>query len=253
MLNLKTTGYAWVIACLLVLSFMPHPWEAVGLLTFLFMGTIALGSFHIGLNFFLPSVNHIKTEKKVIALTFDDGPSPSTLAVLEVLAHYGAKATFFCIGAQIEKHPEILLKIHDQGHLIGNHSFSHVNTFPIFSVKKMVAEIERTNEQIQQLTGIKPEFFRPPFGVTTPRIAKALLATHMKSVGWNRRSLDTVLDDPQKILQRTAEKLQAGDIVLFHDPLPTAAATLEAFLLQTAEKGWNFERIDTLVAETSIP
>jgi peptidoglycan/xylan/chitin deacetylase (PgdA/CDA1 family) len=247
MFNLKTIGYTWLITCLIALTILNAPWGAVGLLSFLFIVCLMVGSFFIGLNFYLPSINKIKNDTGQVFLTFDDGPDLATPAVLDVLAKYGAKATFFCIGSQVEKHPDILLRMHEQGHLIGNHGFSHVHSFPFFFTKTMIAEIEKTNELIEKTTGTKPLYFRPPFGITNPRIAKAIKATVMTSVGWNRRSLDTT-KTLEEILSRTAAPLQSGDIVLFHDRLPLAASTLEAFFKQTAGRGFRFERLDTFVA-----
>lgn len=238
---------AWLLVCFVLVIVSDRPWMWLAVASFAYLALISLGAYQIELNYFLHNTNKGPNARGKVAITFDDGPDPNTLPVLEVLERYGAKATFFCIGSQIEKHPEILRKIHERGHLIGNHTFSHSYTFPVFTVKKMEEEIIKTNGLIKKWTGEEGFYFRPPFGVTNPRIAKAIRLTGMRSIGWNRRSLDTVKQNQKEVLERTAHQLKSGDILLFHDRLPSAAATLEAFFKQVEGKGFLFERVDQLL------
>lgn len=214
---------------------------------FIYFTIIVLGSTFVGLNFFVSSVNKIPNKRNQIALTFDDGPTPETLEVLKVLAKWNAKATFFCIGAQIEKHPDILEQIVKQGHLVGNHTYSHQHTFPVFSQKKMLEDVEKASTEIAKITGTKPNYFRPPFGVTNPRIAKMLKQTKLTSIGWNKRSLDTSIKDQSKILQRITTNLKSGDIILLHDRMPNSANLLNSFFEQTSGMGFEFERVDNIM------
>lgn len=232
----------WIVACLGLWFFVQQRWTWIALSTFIYFSLLIWGSIDIQFNFYLKSVNQLTSEKNEIALTFDDGPHPNTLAVLDVLDKYEAKATFFCIGAQIEKHPEILLEIYRRGHRIGNHTYSHKNFFPISTVAQMEQELRKTNELIQHVTGVSTDLFRPPFGVTNPRIAKAVKNVGMRSIGWNRRSFDTVADK-ESILRATADKARSCDIVLFHDPLPDMAHILVAFFERVKSTGVQYTSV----------
>ncbi len=191
---------------------------------------IFCGVYFIRLNFFARGFHKGRSDSGTIAITFDDGPHPNTLPVLEVLRKHQAKATFFCIGKNIELYPEIFKQIVDEGHEIGNHSFSHSNTFPIKSPSDIVLEMEQTNEIIQKHTSLTCELFRPPFGVMNPRIAKALHKTEMQLVGWNVRSYDTAKKAGKALGEKLGNQVRAGDVVLLHDRLDGADKTLDQFL-----------------------
>ena len=134
-------------------------------------------------------MNDLEKEKK-ISLTFDDGPGIYTLEILDLLKKYNVKATFFCIGKNIEMYPEIIKQIIDEGHLIGNHSYGHSPFFDFYNAKKIIEEIQKTDTLLEKLTSKKINFFRPPYGVTTPSIRRAIKITGHKVIGWNIRSLD---------------------------------------------------------------
>ncbi|WP_278011707.1 polysaccharide deacetylase family protein [Flavobacterium gyeonganense] len=126
----------------------------------IWMGINAFGSARISSNYHVKAFcsNPLETEKK-IALTFDDGPSVYTLEVLEILKKYNAKATFFCIGKNIETHPEILQKVIDEGHLFGNHSYSHSKFFDFYNAKKITEDLQKTDRLLEKLTSKKSTFF----------------------------------------------------------------------------------------------
>src|SRR5690606_30930147 len=128
-----------------------------------------------------------------------DGPSPYTAEVLQLLKAYQFKATFFCIGRQVSAYPHIARKIMEDGHTIGNHTYNHSKSFGFLKEREVVTELERCSIIIQQTVGKKPKFFRPPFGVTNPSIAKAVQYTKQQVIGWSNRSLDTVIGDEEKI------------------------------------------------------
>ncbi|WP_255558324.1 polysaccharide deacetylase family protein [Flavobacterium taihuense] len=160
--------------------------------------------------------NPLETEKK-IALTFDDGPNEMTLLVLNILKKYNAKATFFCIGKNIETHPDILRQTIEEGHTIGNHSYSHSPFFDFYGKDQVIAEIEKTDALIESVTGKKTTVFRPPYGVTNPSIRRALEVTHHKTIGWNIRSLDGVVKSEKFLLDRIKKRIKPGGVVLLHD------------------------------------
>lgn len=196
----------------------------------LFLVLIVIGSSRIKLNFFFKSLNHIKTSDKIIALTFDDGPNPTiTPQLLQLLDKYNVKATFFLIGKNIKDNKDVLAQMMKNGHLLGNHSFSHHLFFDLFSSEKMAAEIKATNVEIEKACGKTPKLFRPPYGVTNPALKKAIEKTEMISAGWSLRSFDT-MNSKEKVLKKLKRKTKAGDVVLFHDTDGKILAIMEEYL-----------------------
>ncbi|CAD0006497.1 polysaccharide deacetylase family protein [Flavobacterium chungangense] len=173
--------------------------------------------------------NALEKEKK-IALTFDDGPGIYTLEILDLLKKYNVKATFFCIGKNIEIYPEIVKQIIDEGHLIGNHSYGHSPFFDFYNAKKIIGEIQKTDILLEKLTSKKINFFRPPYGVTTPSIRRALKITGHKVIGWNIRSLDGGTKNKKLIFNRIIKRVSPGGIVLLHDTASHSVLVLEQFL-----------------------
>ncbi len=203
------------------------------LFVFIWFLITAIGSFQIKWNYHLQSLNHnYKISENHISITFDDGPNPDfTPKVLKLLKENNAKATFFLIGKNAEKHPELVCQIIDQGHTIGNHSYSHSKNFGFFSSEKIIVELRRTNSILKEITGKEIKMFRPPFGVTNPNIKKALKCTGHLSIGWSKRSLDTTDLSEERILKRITSNLKKGDIILLHDSSAKTVAVLEQLLL----------------------
>lgn len=192
-----------------------------------------LGSFQIKMNYHLQSLNHNYSQKNnYVSITFDDGPNAEfTPKVLDLLEKHKAKATFFIIGKNAEKNPDLVRQIEDSGHIIGNHSYSHSNKFGFFSTSKVVWEIKKTDEVIKSITGKTPLIFRPPFGVTNPNIKKALKQTGHHSIGWSKRSFDTTSLSEETIFKRVSDQLKRGDVILLHDQNRKTIAVLERLLL----------------------
>jgi len=180
---------------------------------------ITWGSANIRSQLFVKSISSNPNAIKQVALTVDDGPHPeNTYLLLKILAKYNAKASFFFIGENIKKYPKIAQQVYKEGHLIGNHSFYHKNSFPISFPKIIKKEIKQTQDEIFKITNCPNQFFRPPFGVTNTFVFKALKGFNLKVIGWNIRTLDTVdSKDRNKILDKTIRKLRSGDIILLHD------------------------------------
>ncbi|WP_026450848.1 polysaccharide deacetylase family protein [Aequorivita capsosiphonis] len=193
----------------------------------------AIGSFQIRWNYHLQSLNHnYKVSKNYVSITFDDGPNPDyTPKVLALLKKHGAKATFFLIGKNADMYSELVQQIINEGHSIGNHSFSHAKNFGFFSSKKVVADLNHANALLKEITGKELKLFRPPFGVTNPNIKKALRKTGHKSIGWSKRSLDTTNLSEEKIFKRITTNLKKGDVILLHDSSAKTLAVLEQLLL----------------------
>ncbi|RVU91493.1 polysaccharide deacetylase family protein [Flavobacterium columnare] len=224
--------YISLITLLLLPLFLywQMPWWAYVLLFLIHTGFTAWGAFDIRMNYFLPAFSSFKTNENAIALTFDDGPTEFTPLVLDLLAKYDAKATFFCIGKQIALYPEIAKRIVAEGHQIANHTYSHSNQMGFFSKKRLLDEFEQTDALLEKITGESNRFFRPPFGVTNPHIAKAVKEKNYKVIGWNIRSLDTVIEE-EKIYNRIVDKIDKGSIVLLHDTSQKTVNVLARLLL----------------------
>ncbi|MBU2951268.1 polysaccharide deacetylase family protein [Tamlana agarivorans] len=251
MLNFKSVNIVASLLCigLLVLClFYDIPFIFLGLGFLLWLLLTAAGSAFIGWNYHFQSLNsNYKTERNHIAITFDDGPNPEfTPQVLQLLKTYNAQATFFCIGNQIEGHPELFKEILDNLHVVGNHTYSHSNFFGFFGTKKVVLELERTSEIIEKLSGLKPQLYRPAFGVTNPNINWALKQTGLQSIGWSKRSLDTTGLDESAILKRITSNLKAGDVILLHDSSQKTIVVLEQLLLFLQRQNLTPVTIDTL-------
>jgi peptidoglycan/xylan/chitin deacetylase (PgdA/CDA1 family) len=226
-----------------------HQWLLVAgfLLLIVWITLLVLGSIFIQWNFYLFSYSHGDRNKPEIAITFDDGPDEKiTPEILIILEKYNIKAAFFCIGEKIEKHPELFKKIVEQGHITGNHSYSHSFWFDFYFSKRMEEEISRTDELILKLTGKKPAFFRHPYGVTNPMLKKALKRTGHHPVSWSLRSNDTV-KSPAKVLFSINQKLKNGDIVLFHDSMPETPGLVEQFIIDTKNRGMDFVGLEELL------
>lgn len=235
-----------------VAAFFHAAWF-VYLLIFLVAFTIAyFGTTQIRSNFHTPAIGFAENHpKKEIAITFDDGvlsPTQSNL-VLDILKQYNAPATFFCIGKNLESEAQIavLKRMNNEGHLIGNHSYSHSHWFDFFSSKKVREEIAQTDNIIQQHISKTPLLFRPPYGITTPNIAKALRQVNHKTIGWSLRSLDTVIKDPNLLLKRVQGKLKKGDVLLFHDHLDFMPIFLSLFLEWVLKEGYTIVGVDELL------
>lgn len=184
----------------------------------------------------------------MIAITFDDGPDTrNTPEILKILQKYDSKASFFIIGKKAEANKAIVLDIYNGGHTVGNHSYAHSNLFPVQSVKRISEEIEKTNHILERITSSKVKYFRPPFGVSNPRIYRGLRGSGLKVIGWNLRSLDTSIRNPDSVVQRISKRLKAGDIILLHDSTDQIAEILEQVLNISRLKGLKCVSLDTLL------
>lgn len=211
-----------------------------------FSAVIVWGSFAIELGYFVNSITHKRTKIKEVALTFDDGPTEFTPKFLDLLQKHQVKATFFCIGKQIEKYPETFQRIIAEGHTIGNHTLSHSNSTGFLSASKMMAEIENCDKVMKTMGNIETDLYRPPFGVTNPNIAKAIRRTNKISIGWNVRSLDTITDNEKKVYQRITKNLKKGSIILLHDTSEKTYRVLVDLLVFLEDKKYSTFTVDSI-------
>jgi peptidoglycan/xylan/chitin deacetylase (PgdA/CDA1 family) len=187
-------------------------------------------------------------ESGAIAITFDDGPlAEYTPQVLDVLKKEGVKAAFFCIGQRIQGNEALLKRVVEEGHIVGNHSFSHHFWFDLFTKRKMVGDLRQADEAIENAVAKRPKFFRPPYGVINPNLKKAIESCGYYTIGWSVRSLDTVVGDKEKLMRRVTDQLKPGSIVLFHDDGKMTLEILPEFIQTARTKGLRIVPLDELI------
>jgi peptidoglycan-N-acetylglucosamine deacetylase len=183
-----------------------------------------------GFSFFLPIISRGCTDAKAVALTFDDGPDPvSTPKLLDLLERHRAVATFFVSGKNAAAHPRLIEEIVSRGHTIGNHTYSHDNFIMLKSSGALRREIEAA-QQVLANFGITPLAFRPPVGVTSPRLAGVLRETGMVAVNFSRRAGDRGNRRINGISRRILSGIGAGDILMLHDTRPHNAVLTPCWL-----------------------
>lgn len=189
----------------------------------------------------------IKTQNKEIYLTFDDGPIPKlTNYILDVLDDFDAKATFFCVGENIYKYPEIYKSILDKNHLTGNHTFNHLKGWSTKN-DQFFMNIEKCQELIPGTHPIDKPLFRPPHGQITLNQIRHLKEIY-KIVMWDVLAYDfSMAHSPEKSLEKVIGKTKAGSIVVFHDNYKAEEKLkymLPKFLHHFKEKGFSFNKLD---------
>jgi peptidoglycan/xylan/chitin deacetylase (PgdA/CDA1 family) len=163
----------------------------------------------------LPAAAAVRNE---IALTIDDGPDPDvTPRVLDLLDARGAKATFFCIGKDVEHYPDLAREMVARGHSIENHSQHHLKLFATLGPWQMRREVTDAQDSIAATVGRKPRFFRPTAGLRNPFLEPILASLDLRLATWTRRPFDTRCGDPVEVVARLTRGLAAGDILLMHD------------------------------------
>ncbi len=187
-------------------------------------------------------------EKPKIAITFDDGPSAVyTPRLLDGLKERGVKATFFLIGQNIEKEggSEIVKRMYEEGHLIGNHTYHHVEITKV-SNDEAYQELMLTNEAIENITGEEVQFMRPPFGLWQKELEKKI---HVLPVMWSIDPLDWATENVDEIVNKVVTEAQENDIILLHDCYDSSVkAALRIIDLLQAE-GYEFVTVDELMLD----
>ena len=196
MFNFRTTTVAFFIVFatmnILALNGIHVPGTCYLWLIAVYLGVSFAMSFRIGSGFHMKAYCHGNRNEKMISLTFDDGPERKpTAAVLDVLKAENVKATFFCIGHKLNGTEELVRRIHDEGHLLGSHSFSHSDLFDFLMPAQMRREFDQTSVLFDGIIQKRPRFFRPPYGVINPMVKKALKNTGFYVIGFSNRAFDT--------------------------------------------------------------
>ena len=189
--------------------------------------------------------------ENAFALTFDDGPDPrSTHAILNLLGEHDVVATFFCVGKHVEEHPDIVQRIHNEGHLIGNHSYSHSVSLTFANPTRLSDDISRCQDAIEACTDYRPRFYRPPYGIRNHSTQSAATYNKVLVTGWCAGGLDTTNRSVKSIVDRCLGSLGPGAIVLLHDRGPDTNRTLEIVskILDAAQRrGLHPVRLDDLI------
>ena len=195
---------------------------------------------------------------KNIYLTFDDGPDPIlTGAVLDLLKHAEAKATFFVVTARARENLPLIERMLREGHAVGNHSLDHGYRAFFSSEKKLSDWIEKSERELKQILGRDPVGFRPPAGVRTPPLARVLAQKKIPMVLWSDRFFDAVWGWKKAQAIKTLQRLRGGEILLLHDRqkprhVNEFLETLSYFLKQARESGFQFEALTREMAQTEI-
>jgi peptidoglycan/xylan/chitin deacetylase (PgdA/CDA1 family) len=212
------TASSFLLAGLAVLVGPPPLWVPVAFGA-LYLGVIVVGVMNLRLQMFGDAVCQVPDAPGKVALTFDDGPDPvGTRQVLSILAEANVKATFFVVGEKVARHPEVVREIAAAGHTLGVHSYDHPRMYSLLPPRAVKADIERTRDQIEAATGVRPIWFRPPVGQMSPRTARGVDLAEAVVVGWNVRALDGLRrTEPKKAEERVTKALADGAIVLLHD------------------------------------
>ncbi|QLE55428.1 polysaccharide deacetylase family protein [Nostoc sp. TCL26-01] len=195
---------------------------------------------------------HGDRTSKAIALTFDDGPHPQyTPQVLEVLDHYNITASFFWLGACVNRSPEIAKAISDRGHWIGLHGYDH-RSFPMLSATALKESLEKTQIAIYNACNLLPEKVRdvrPPNGLFTPKILDLFQQWQYRPVMWSVVPEDWVRPGVIKVVQRVQKQVQNGSLIVLHDGVcggQDVAATIKILIPQLLQQGYKFVTIDAL-------
>jgi peptidoglycan-N-acetylglucosamine deacetylase len=194
------------------------------------------------------------TDRRAVSLTFDDGPHPvHTPALLDRLGKQGIRATFFVLGRNAEKHPEIVRRMAAEGHDVGHHSFTHGEPTAT-SARALVGESRRTARMLGDLLGRPPRLFRPPHGKITAGKALGLWATGQTIVLWNQDPKDFACGSAEVLRAWFAARpLSGGDVVLLHDVHPFAGEALDAIATGVRSAGLGFCPVSAWFASAASP
>ncbi|MEU8248017.1 polysaccharide deacetylase family protein [Nonomuraea sp. NPDC048916] len=190
--------------------------------------------------------------EKCVALTFDDGPGDYTAKLLDLLRSRHAKATFFVLGQMVAADPHNLARrIVDEGHEIGNHSWSHP-PLTALTDEQIRTELTQTGDLIRRLTGVRMQMMRPPYGATDDRVAAETRREGLAQILWSLDTLDW-RDRASSVVARRAGLAKPGEIVLMHDIHRTTVEAVPEVLDTLAKKGYRFVTVSELYGGTPVP
>jgi peptidoglycan-N-acetylglucosamine deacetylase len=254
-------GFAVVAACVLARS---APRERASRSVRGCAGAAAVltvgAAFWIGANsptetWFGSQVSHGPRDKNEVALTFDDGPNdPYTLEVARLLDEQGAKGTFFVVGKAVDERPDIVRALHEDGHLLGNHSYEHDSWRWL---DPRYPELERTQRALQRHVGLCPTYFRAPHAQHTPFMARVVDDHGMKMIGWDASGSDFKGEDARTVAGNVLDDVEPGSIIDLHDSLDGNVTVDRSVLVRALptildgleQRGLKPVRLDTLLGD----
>jgi peptidoglycan/xylan/chitin deacetylase (PgdA/CDA1 family) len=198
---------------------------------------------------------HGGLREPLVALTFDDGPSRYTPRILDILDKYDVKATFFAIGKNVERYPDIACRIVSEGHVIGNHTYSHPFWAPMETPGRIKSEVDQAEAAIQKTTGVSTNLFRPPHGWRSPWMAQMLKKNNYTVVTWTVSPDDWSGIGSDVVSKRVLAKTHSGAIILLHDGLETkdnfqkdnTIQALPVIISELKNRGYRFVTVPQLI------
>lgn len=182
-------------------------------------------------------------ERKRVALTFDDGPGESTERLLDGLKERNVKATFFVVGEKALQYPEIIKRMKEEGHIIGNHTYSHVNLNSM-SCETAMEEVRRNSDLIEELTGERPVFLRPPYGECAEKMKKEL---DMFVVLWDIDPLDWSIQNTGEVTASVLSNVTDNDTILLHDIFDTSVDAALQIVDNLQKENYEFVTVEELM------
>lgn len=226
----------------------------LGLVGFATAGLLYLlcyGGYGGPIDWLMKTERHGARASNQVALTFDDGPDPvHTPVLLDALAELGVKATFFVTGRAVDAHPELCARIVSEGHVVGNHTYSH-RYLPLARSRSVAHELRATDHAIERATGVVPRLARPPYGGRSPWTVRAFVRAAKRLVLWDVNSFDWKGKPAPELAERVLARARSGSIVLFHEAREGGSVTVDAVRLVVPEllaRGFQLVTVDTMCA-----
>lgn len=189
----------------------------------------------------------VEKDSKVLSLTFDAAwGNEDTEELISILGRYGVRATFFVVGEWVDKYPESVKALADAGHEVMNHSDDHPH-FPKLSAEQMTENLNRCNDKIEKVTGVRPTLFRPPYGDYNDSVIQTVRGIGMQAIQWDCDSLDWKDYGADAICKRVLERAKPGSIVLFHNAAKYTPQALPTVIEGLMQKGYSFVPVSELL------
>ena len=241
-------------ACGIPLASFPGMGFLLGILAVTAVGLLAWWSWYGGshgpLDLVLRAIRHGRRDRDVVALTFDDGPDPvRTPALLDALAELDVKATFFLVGADVDRNQALVQRIAREGHELGNHTYTH-RYLPLARSTKVVKELEATDRAIVAATGVTPALARPPYGGRRPSTVRAFARAAKRLVLWDVNSFDWKGKPAREVADRVVERTRGGSIILMHEARDGGEETVAAVRMLVPElraKGYQLVTVSAAI------
>lgn len=215
-------------------------------------GAAAHGSFYRNSWIFGRALGRLSTSERVVALTFDDGPNPhATPAILDALGAAGVRATFFVLGRHAERWPELVTRMHAEGHTVGNHGYYH-RKLHFKSPAYVREDLMMGTGRIVEATGVRPKWFRAPHGFRAPWVTSIARSLGQRTAGWSLGVWDSDRPGVDEIVQRTVNGARPGSILLLHDgdgydvdgDRTQTAAAIPGVISRLRDNGYAFAGLD---------